>query len=52
MKKFPHGTTIEEQNYNDGKAYLICSKNGAMCRYAQHDYVAEEYAKTFEEYYY
>ena len=52
IQTFPNGTTIECGTDSHGNhVHRICSRTGAMCRYAEPHHVAMAYAQQYEDYY-
>ena len=46
---FPHGTTIETLNDSGHVFHRVCAPGGGVCRYADNEDIAQDFAQTYEE---
>jgi|TARA_X000000368_G_scaffold61349_1_gene43262 hypothetical protein len=46
---FLHGTTIETLNDQGRIFHRVCAPGGGVCRYAETEDTAQDFAQTYEE---
>ena len=51
MTTFPHGTTIETLNDSGHVFHRVCAPGGGVCRYADNEDIAQDFANIYEEYF-